>query len=198
MKLSMLVVAVGSLAMPAILSAQVDTTKKTTDTATKMTMDTSMKMGGDTAMKMRTRTTPRTRARTRAEAREEARERAKARQTAGGEAAVSPVTGQPSAAAAHDTITREAGAGPQTTGCPLGCPTSKGAAGLTGVQFLALQQELRDRNCGNNHVTGVLDAPTRRAISNCAKRYGVANSAAAVLAAMNIGFTAEELGASKS
>ena len=97
--------------------------------------------------------------------------------------------------AATDSITRDAGAGPQTAGCPLGCPTSKGAAGLTGVQFLALQQELRDRKCGNSHVTGVLDAPTRRAISNCAKRYGVANSAAAVLAAMNVGYTAAELGA---
>ena len=27
--------------------------------------------------------------------------------------------------------------------CPWGCPTSKGVAGLTGPQFLALQQELR-------------------------------------------------------
>src|SRR6266550_726059 len=78
--------------------------------------------------------------------------------------------------------------GPQTAGCPLGCPTSKGAAGLTGVQFLALQQELRDRGCGNGHVTGHLDAPTRRAISVCAKQLNVANSAEAVLAALNIGF----------
>jgi ribosomal protein L29 len=30
------------------------------------------------------------------------------------------------------------------TTCPWGCPTSSGAAGLTGPQFLALQQELRD------------------------------------------------------
>ena len=80
------------------------------------------------------------------------------------------------------------------TDCPMGCPTSKGAAGLTGVQFLALQQELRDRGCGNSHVTGWLDAPTRKAISVCAKRLGVANKAAAVLAAMDIGFSASELG----
>jgi hypothetical protein len=74
--------------------------------------------------------------------------------------------------------------------CPRGCPTSAGAAGLTGVQFLALQQEMRDRGCGNNHVTGVLDAPTRSAIRNCAKKMNVEATAAAVLNAMNIGFTA--------
>jgi len=78
--------------------------------------------------------------------------------------------------------------GPQTAGCPMGCPTSKGAAGLTGVQFLALQQEMRDRGCGNGHVTGRLDAPTRKAIAACAKQLNVANSAEAVLAALNIGF----------
>src|SRR6266851_5466056 len=80
------------------------------------------------------------------------------------------------------------------TDCPMKCPTSKGAAGLTGVQFLALQQELRDRGCGNAHVTGWLDAPTRKAISTCAKRLSVANKAAAVLAAFDIGFSASELG----
>ena len=42
------------------------------------------------------------------------------------------------------------------TTCPWGCPSSTGAAGLTGPQFLALQQELRDRKCGTNHVTGRL------------------------------------------
>lgn len=81
------------------------------------------------------------------------------------------------------------------TDCPKKCPTSKGAAGLTGVQFLALQQELRDRDCGNAHVTGWLDAPTRRAISVCAKKLSVANKAADVLAAMDVGFSAAELGA---
>ena len=84
------------------------------------------------------------------------------------------------------------------TTCPWKCPTSKGAAGLTGVQFLALQQELRDRGCGNAHVTGVLDAPTRRAISVCAKRMSVENKAAAVLAAFNVGFSASELGAAEA
>lgn len=82
-------------------------------------------------------------------------------------------------------------AGPQTpTGkeCPLGCPTSRGALGLTGVQFLALQQELRDRGCGNVRVTGRADAATRRGIRLCAGKLNVANNARAVLIAMNIGF----------
>ena len=74
------------------------------------------------------------------------------------------------------------------TSCPWGCPTSKGTAGLTGPQFLALQQELRDRKCGTNHVTGRLDAATRIAIRNCAKKMGVANTAAAVLVGFDIGF----------
>ena len=74
------------------------------------------------------------------------------------------------------------------TTCPWGCPTSGGAAGLTGAQFLALQQELRDAKCGNNHVTGRLDAATRTAIRNCARKLGVANNARAVLIAMNIGY----------
>jgi len=74
------------------------------------------------------------------------------------------------------------------TTCPWGCPTSKGVAGLTGPQFLALQQELRDRKCGNNHVTGRLDAATRTAIRNCARKLDVANNAAAVLVALAIGY----------
>ena len=74
------------------------------------------------------------------------------------------------------------------TTCPWGCPTSSGAAGLSGAQFLALQQELRDAKCGNNHVTGRLDAATRTAIRNCARKLGVANNARAVLIAMNIGY----------
>ena len=79
------------------------------------------------------------------------------------------------------------------TTCPWGCPTSGGAAGLTGIQFLALQQELRDSKCGNNRVTGRLDAATRIGIRNCARKLGVANNAAAVLVAMNIGFSASDV-----
>ncbi len=73
--------------------------------------------------------------------------------------------------------------------CARGCPTSPGVGGLTGVQFLALQQELRDRGCGNNHVTGVLDAPTRAAIRACAKKWNVEATPAAVLTKMNIGYS---------
>jgi hypothetical protein len=131
MKLRILVVAAGCLMLPAMASAQGDTTTKK-DTSTKTTA-----------------------------------------------VPVTDTTGQP---------TKIDTSGPQTAGCPKGCPTSRGAAGLTGVQFLALQQELRDRGCGNAHVTGHLDAPTRRAISVCAKQLNVANSAEAVLGALNIGF----------
>lgn len=79
------------------------------------------------------------------------------------------------------------------TTCPWGCPTSKGTAGLTGAQFLALQQEIRDKGCGEIRITGVLDAPTRRGISSCAKKLGVKNNAAAVLVAMNIGYSAADI-----
>jgi hypothetical protein len=65
---------------------------------------------------------------------------------------------------------------------------------LTGVQFLALQQELRDRGCGNAMVTGTYDGATRRAVSVCAKRLGVANNAGAVLVAFNIGFSEGDVG----
>ena len=82
---------------------------------------------------------------------------------------------------------------PTGTECPKGCPTSKGAAGLSGVQFLALQQELRDRGCGNAHVTGRLDGATRSAIRTCAQRLNVANNARAVLIAMNIGFSETDI-----
>ena len=82
---------------------------------------------------------------------------------------------------------------PTGTECPKGCPTSKGAAGLSGIQFLALQQELRDRGCGNAHVTGRLDGATRSAIRTCSKRLNVANNARAVLVAMNIGFSETDI-----
>jgi hypothetical protein len=79
------------------------------------------------------------------------------------------------------------------TTCPWGCPSSSGTAGLTGPQFLALQQELEDAKCGVTHVTGRLDAATRRAISTCAKKMGVANNAAAVLVGFDIGFSASDV-----
>jgi hypothetical protein len=67
---------------------------------------------------------------------------------------------------------------------------------LTGPQFLALQQELRDRKCGLSHVTGRLDASTRSAIRSCASKMGVANNAAAVLAGFDIGFSSSDISAS--
>ncbi|MEO8192868.1 MAG: hypothetical protein ABI681_03385 [Gemmatimonadales bacterium] len=82
------------------------------------------------------------------------------------------------------------------TTCPWGCPTSKGAAGLTGPQLLALQQELRDRKCGNNHVTGRLDAATRIAIRNCSRKLGVANNAGALLVAFDVGYSASDVNTS--
>ncbi len=61
-------------------------------------------------------------------------------------------------------------------------------AGLNKIQFLALQQELRDQGCGVTNVDGHYGPSTRRAIATCAKKFNTANNAAALLAAMNIGF----------
>ena len=84
------------------------------------------------------------------------------------------------------------------TNCPWGCPTSRGYAGLTGPQFLALQQELRDAKCGLARVSGRLDAVTRTAIRRCAQKMGVANNAAAVLVGFDIGFSAADVNTSGS
>jgi peptidoglycan hydrolase-like protein with peptidoglycan-binding domain len=61
-------------------------------------------------------------------------------------------------------------------------------AGLSRVAFLALQQELRDQGCGVTNVDGRYGPQTRRAIATCARKFNTANNAAALLAAMNIGF----------
>jgi peptidoglycan hydrolase-like protein with peptidoglycan-binding domain len=61
-------------------------------------------------------------------------------------------------------------------------------AGLNRIQFLALQQELRDQGCGVTNVDGRYGPQTRRAIATCAKKFNSANNAAALLTAMNIGF----------
>ena len=61
-------------------------------------------------------------------------------------------------------------------------------AGLNRIQFLALQQELRDQGCGVTNVDGHYGPQTRRAIATCAKKFNSANNAAALLQAMNIGF----------
>ena len=108
-------------------------------------------------------------------------------------------TSMPVPAAAKDSSLEPKPVPPSDgTTCPWGCPTSSGAAGLTGPQFLALQQELRDRKCGTNHVTGRLDAATRTAIRNCARKLGVANNAAAVLVAMNVGYGPSDVNTSGS
>ncbi|HEY0527541.1 MAG TPA: hypothetical protein VGD02_01835 [Gemmatimonadaceae bacterium] len=65
-------------------------------------------------------------------------------------------------------------------------------AGLSRIQFLALQQELRDQGCGVTNVDGHYGPQTRRAIATCAKKFNSANNAAALLAAMNIGFGASD------
>src|SRR6476659_10629076 len=61
-------------------------------------------------------------------------------------------------------------------------------AGLSKIQFLALQQELRDQGCGVTNVDGHYGPQTRRAIATCAKKFNTANNASALLTAMNIGF----------
>jgi hypothetical protein len=61
-------------------------------------------------------------------------------------------------------------------------------AGLNRIQFLALQQELRDQGCGVTNVDGHYGPQTRRAIATCAKKFNSANNASALLQAMNIGF----------
>ena len=65
-------------------------------------------------------------------------------------------------------------------------------AGLSRIQFLALQQELRDQGCGVTNVDGHYGPQTRRAIATCAKKFNSANNAAALLTAMNIGFGAND------
>jgi hypothetical protein len=96
--------------------------------------------------------------------------------------------------AARDSLVQPKAVPPSDgTNCPWGCPTSSGTAGLTGPQFLALQQELRDAKCGLGHVTGRLDAATRTAIRTCANKMGVANNAAAVLIGFDIGCSSSDV-----
>src|SRR5688572_33347571 len=101
-----------------------------------------------------------------------------------------PAAPPPAVPAAAKDSSLEAKPVPPSDGttCPWGCPTSSGAAGLTGPQFLALQQELRDRLCGLRHVTGRYDAATRAAVRRCAAKLGVANNPGAVLVAMDVGY----------
>jgi hypothetical protein len=181
MKLKLLVVAAGLMALPAMGSAQTPT-------------DTTMKMGKDTMMKMTMKDS------TAVQKRAARRAAARAKRAAAGDtmAMATTATTAPTGALPAQSVNGPRPVPPSDgTTCPWKCPTSKGVAGLTGPQFLALQQELRDKGCGNSHVTGNLDAATRHGISVCAKKLGVANNAGAVLVAMNIGYGASDVSTGK-
>lgn len=64
--------------------------------------------------------------------------------------------------------------------------------GLTKIELFALQQEMRDRGCGNKRAPGVMNAETRRAIRTCSQRLGVSGGARALLAAFNNGFASND------
>ena len=64
--------------------------------------------------------------------------------------------------------------------------------GLTKVELLALQQEMRDQDCGNKHAAGEWDAATKKAIRTCAKKFNTSTNAKELLAAMSIGFSATD------
>src|SRR5437868_13634748 len=65
-------------------------------------------------------------------------------------------------------------------------------AGLSKIQFLALQQELRDQGCGVTNVDGRYGPQSRRALATCAKKFNSANNAQALLVAMNCGFAPDD------
>ncbi len=68
------------------------------------------------------------------------------------------------------------------------CAAPAFAQGLTRVEILGLQQQLRDDGCGVTHVTGRMDAMTRGAVKKCESKYSGATDARSMLAAMHIGF----------
>jgi hypothetical protein len=72
---------------------------------------------------------------------------------------------------------------------PVMALSAQTRGGLTKIELLALQQEMRDQDCGNKHAAGIWDAATRAAIRNCAKKYNTSTNAKELLAAMNIGFS---------
>ena len=73
---------------------------------------------------------------------------------------------------------------------PVFALSAQTRGGLTKVELLALQQEMRDQGCGNQHAAGQWDAATKKAIGTCAKKYNTSTNAKELLAAMNIGFSA--------
>lgn len=72
---------------------------------------------------------------------------------------------------------------------PVFALSAQTRGGLTKVELLALQQEMRDQGCGNQHAAGEWDAATKKAIRTCAKKYNSSTNAKELLAAMNIGFS---------
>jgi hypothetical protein len=74
--------------------------------------------------------------------------------------------------------------------CTLIAPAVAAAqtGGLTKIQLYALQQQLK-LECGLHYATGVYDPPTRAAIRTCNQKYGTTGNGAALLSAMNIGFS---------
>ena len=68
------------------------------------------------------------------------------------------------------------------------CAVPAFAQGLTRVELLGLQQQLRDDGCGVTHITGRMDAMTRSAVKKCESKYSGATDAKSMLAAMHIGF----------
>jgi len=68
------------------------------------------------------------------------------------------------------------------------CAAPVFAQGLTHVELLGLQQQLRDDGCGVTHITGRMDAMTRSAVKKCESKYSGATDAKSMLAAMHIGF----------
>ena len=79
--------------------------------------------------------------------------------------------------------------------CLIAAPMVAGAqirGGITTVQLLALQQQMRDEGCGNARAPGVWNAETRRAIVACSKKYNSSTNARELLTAMNIGFSGND------
>lgn len=68
------------------------------------------------------------------------------------------------------------------------CAAPAFAQGLTQVEVLALQQQLRDDGCGVTHISGHMDGMTRSAVKKCGSKYSGATDARSMLSAMHIGF----------
>jgi|GEM_PF-621449 len=74
--------------------------------------------------------------------------------------------------------------------CALACCCAAPiyAQGLSRVETLALQQQLRDDGCGSSHITGRVDAMTRANVKKCESKYAGATDPRSMLSAMKIGF----------